>query len=514
MTEFSKIGLSQSLCDRLEEAGYLVPTPVQLQAIPPILQRQDVIAIAQTGTGKTAAFSLPIMDILAQTRSRARMSRCLILEPTRELASQVLDSFKNLGVNYNFSTALFIGGVDMAPQKKLIQSGVDIIIATPGRLLDLVMRGGLLLNSIDIFVIDEADRMMDMGFIPDIIKIINLLPASRQTLLFSATMPSEIKKLSQNFMKNPKDIIVSRPSTTAETIEQFLILSPKNDKTEYLEELIIQQKIDKCQANSDNSAIIFCNTKIFVNKLTTYLTKKNFSAVALHGDMEQSHRMKNLQKFKDGKCRILICSDVAARGIDIPAVSHVINFDVPHNAEDYVHRIGRTGRAGRKGKAFMLFDKDNLRDFDSLAAIEKLIQKEIDIYGRHQSQEEYKDSRPNIQERSYMPRPPKPKSPVRANLQRNQNAKPMVKPMAKPEPKSRLPKHIQEIHENDAENKIPLPPSIREFKQRKSANSKNSTNRHQPNNRDNPRDKGKILYHEDDLPDFLFRPVSRPRRHQ
>ncbi len=380
MDKFEFLGLSDILLNNLVNSGYETPTAIQQRAIPYILQRRDVVAIAQTGTGKTAAFCLPIMDIMAHTKARARLPRCLILEPTRELAIQVEENFKKLGVGYDYKISLFIGGVDISPQKRQIQSGIDIIIATPGRLLDLVERGGLLLNAIDILVIDEADRMMDMGFIPDIEKILNLLPKTRQSLLFSATMPPVIKKLTAKFMNNPMDIMVSRPATTAETIDQFLILYQRDDKLKKLEQLILAEEIDKSKNDSPNSAIIFCNKKISVDDLSRYLMAKKFAISPLHGDMEQSTRIKNLQRFKDGQARILICSDVAARGLDIPSVSHVINFDVPLNADDYVHRIGRTGRAGRSGRAFMFFDQSNKIQYDNLMGIEELIQKEIVVF--------------------------------------------------------------------------------------------------------------------------------------
>ena len=344
--DFAELGLSPETLRAVTDAGYLTPTPIQEQAIPVVLMGRDVLGVAQTGTGKTAAFTMPMIDILAGGRSKARMPRSLIIAPTRELAAQISDNFIKYGKYHPLSMALLIGGESMSDQEKSLDRGVDVLIATPGRLLDHYERGRILLNDVKLLVIDEADRMLDMGFIPDVERIVSLLPKIRQTLFFSATMDKEIKKLGDKFLMNPKEIAVTPAATSAATIEQGLVMVRTLDKREALRRIL--------RARNVHNAFIFCNRKKDVDILFKSLTSHGFNAVALHGDMPQSKRNETLAKFKAGEAELLVCSDVAARGLDISAVGHVINFDVPVNAEDYVHRIGRTGRAGLSGHAYTL----------------------------------------------------------------------------------------------------------------------------------------------------------------
>jgi superfamily II DNA/RNA helicase len=346
---FAELGLSPKVVAAVEAAGYTQPTPIQQNAIPFVLQRRDVLGIAQTGTGKTASFTLPMLTLLEQGRARARMPRTLILEPTRELAAQVEKSFDKYGVNHKLSVALLIGGLSFGDQDVKITRGVDVLIATPGRLLDHFERGKLLLNGVEILVIDEADRMLDMGFIPDIERICKLLPFTRQTLFFSATMPPEIQRLTEQFLSSPERVEVSKPASTASTIVQKVVGTPR----EAFEKRLVLRDLLRSEAELKN-AIVFCNRKRDVSILQRSLEKHGFKAVALHGDMDQRARMIALEQFSTGDADILVASDVAARGLDLPDVSHVFNFDVPIHAEDYVHRIGRTGRAGRTGVAYTL----------------------------------------------------------------------------------------------------------------------------------------------------------------
>ncbi|GLI93718.1 DEAD/DEAH box helicase [Methylocystis echinoides] len=357
---FDELGLSDKVRAAVQATGYTSPTPIQAQAIPPALQGRDILGIAQTGTGKTAAFVLPMLSRLEQGRARARVPRTLILEPTRELAAQVEESFAKYGVNHKLNVALLIGGVSFGDQEAKIMRGADVLIATPGRLLDFFDRGKLLLTGIEILVIDEADRMLDMGFIPDIERVCKLVPFTRQTLFFSATMPPEITRLTEAFLHNPVRIEVARAATTASTIRQALVASHGHaDKREMLRQLI---------RNAENlkNAIVFCNRKRDVAILHRSLLKHGFAAGALHGDMDQLARMASLEAFKTGDVSLLVCSDVAARGLDIPDVSHVFNFDVPTHSEDYVHRIGRTGRAGRSGVALTLVTEDDAKYVDQI----------------------------------------------------------------------------------------------------------------------------------------------------
>jgi superfamily II DNA/RNA helicase len=365
---FADLGLSPELLTAVTDAGYSEPTPIQAQAIPSVLMMRDLIGIAQTGTGKTAAFVLPMIDILAHGRSRARMPRSLILEPTRELAAQVAENFEKYGAGHKLSMALLIGGVSMGDQIKALEKGVDVLIATPGRLMDLFGRGNILLTGCSMLVIDEADRMLDMGFIPDIEEICTKLPKQRQTLLFSATMPPPIKKLADKFLDNPKTIEVSRPASTNLNIKQYLVPTATNafKKREALRRLLRQDEV--------RTAIIFANRKTTVRELNKSLKKHGFQSGEIHGDMEQPQRLAELDLFKSGKINILVASDVAARGLDIKGVSHVFNFDAPWHPDDYVHRIGRTGRAEREGDAFTILSADELINAE---AVERFINQKV-----------------------------------------------------------------------------------------------------------------------------------------
>lgn len=366
---FSNLGLNPKVLKAIKEAGYQTPTPIQEQAIPYVMQGRDVMGCAQTGTGKTASFTLPMIHVLAQGRARARMPRALILEPTRELAHQVAENFTLYGKYQKLSMALLIGGVSFDEQEKKINRGVDVLIATPGRLLDHFERGKLLLSGVGILVIDEADRMLDMGFIPDVDRIVKLLPPLRQTLFLSATIMPEIKQIAGRFLSNPKEVIVNAPASTAETVDQQLIVIEPKEKREALRQLLLHKSV--------TSALIFCNRKRDVDIVARSLSKHGFDAKGLHGDMQQSIRTKTLEDFRKGNISLLVASDVAARGLDISSLPFVLNFDVPSNSEDYVHRIGRTGRAGLKGTAITIATPE---DAKLVFAIEKLIGMSIKIY--------------------------------------------------------------------------------------------------------------------------------------
>ena len=375
MTKFSDLALSPKILKAVEAAGYETPTPIQEGAIPHALAGRDVLGIAQTGTGKTASFTLPMIHMLARGRARARMPRSLVLCPTRELAAQVAENFDTYAQNVKLTKALLIGGVSFKEQDQLIDRGVDVLIATPGRLLDHFERGKLLLTGIEIMVVDEADRMLDMGFIPDIERIFNLTPFTRQTLFFSATMAPEIERITNTFLSNPARIEVARQATASETIDQEVVrIKPSRrdrtakEKRDLLRSLILREG-EKC-----TNAIVFCNRKTDVDIVAKSLKKHGFDAAPIHGDLDQSQRTRTLDSFREGKLRFLVASDVAARGLDVPSVSHVFNYDVPSHSEDYVHRIGRTGRAGRDGKAIMICVP---ADEKLLDAIEKLIDKKI-----------------------------------------------------------------------------------------------------------------------------------------
>ena len=377
MAIFSDLKLNPKILNAIQDVGYKQPTPIQLQAIPAALEGRDVLGIAQTGTGKTASFTLPMIHLLARGRARARMPRSLVLCPTRELAAQVAENFELYSKNLKLTKALLIGGVSFKEQDQLIDKGVDVLIATPGRLLDHFERGKLLLTGVQIMVVDEADRMLDMGFIPDIERIFNLTPFTRQTLFFSATMATEIERLTNTFLSAPLRLEIARQASASENIKQSVILFKATrkdregtEKRKILRDLILKEGKD-CK-----NAIIFCNRKTDVDICAKSLKKYGFNAAPIHGDLDQKNRMNTLDDFRTGSLQFLVASDVAARGLDIPSVSHVYNFDVPINAEDYVHRIGRTGRAGRNGKALMI---STPRDEKNFKAIEKLIQLEIPV---------------------------------------------------------------------------------------------------------------------------------------
>ena len=407
---FADLGLSDQLLRAVEESGYADPTPIQRGAIPSVLMGRDLVGIAQTGTGKTASFVLPMIDILAEGRSRARMPRSLILEPTRELAAQVSENFEKYGKYHKLSMALLIGGVQMGDQVKALEKGVDVLIATPGRLMDLFQRGKILLTGCDLLVIDEADRMLDMGFIPDIEEICSKLPKSRQTLLFSATMPPPIQKLAAKFLNEPKRIEVARPATANINIEQRLVDVRGDKKREALRDILRHEEF--------KNAIVFSNRKSTVRELATSLKRSGFAVGQIHGDMDQSDRIAEFDRFKKDEINILVASDVAARGLDVKGVSHVINFDVPWQPDDYIHRIGRTGRAGMKGIAITLATRE---DSEAVSAIEKLIGHKISRVKSDEPAEsaapeppatEKREARPKRTERK--PREDRPEQPQRA----------------------------------------------------------------------------------------------------
>ena len=375
MTKFTDLNLNPKVLKAVVEAGYETPTPIQAGAIPPALDGRDVLGIAQTGTGKTASFVLPMITLLARGRARARMPRSLVLCPTRELAAQVAENFDTYTKYLKLTKALLIGGVSFKEQDTLIDKGVDVLIATPGRLLDHFERGKLILSDVKVMVVDEADRMLDMGFIPDIERIFGLTPFTRQTLFFSATMAPEIERITNTFLSNPERIEVARQATASETIEQGVVMfkGSRRDKEASEKRAVLRKLIDG-EGDACTNAIIFCNRKTDVDIVAKSLKKYGYDAAPIHGDLDQSQRTRTLDGFRNGELRFLVASDVAARGLDVPSVSHVFNFDVPSHAEDYVHRIGRTGRAGRAGKAMMICAPRDEKNFD---AIERLIQREI-----------------------------------------------------------------------------------------------------------------------------------------
>jgi len=387
LTTFADLGLSPELLQAVEAAGYTEPTPIQAEAIPAVLMMKDVLGIAQTGTGKTASFVLPMIDVLASGRRRALMPRSLILEPTRELAAQVAENFEKYGKNHDLTMALLIGGVQMGDQVKALNEGVDVLIATPGRLMDLFERGKIILNACELVVIDEADRMLDMGFIPDIEFICDKLPDQRQTLLFSATMPPPIEKLAKKFLDNPKRIEVTRAASTNENITAFKIPVKSREKRETLRWLLRNDLVE--------TAIIFCNRKTTVRELNKSLQRHGFASGEIHGDIDQNQRNAELQRFKNGEINILVASDVAARGLDIKGVSHVFNFDTPWHPDDYVHRIGRTGRAGAKGRAFTFVAPE---DAEAIENVEKLTGSEVPVFGKKDVRVELPKAKPEAKQ--------------------------------------------------------------------------------------------------------------------
>lgn len=375
MTKFSDLNLNPKVLKAITEAGYETPTPIQAGAIPSALEGRDVLGIAQTGTGKTASFTLPMLSLLARGRARARMPRSLVLCPTRELAAQVAENFDTYSKHLKLTKALLIGGVSFKEQEQIIDKGVDVLIATPGRLLDHFERGKLILSDVKVMVVDEADRMLDMGFIPDIERIFGLTPFTRQTLFFSATMAPEIERITNTFLSNPERVEVARQATASETIEQNVVMfkASRRDREGSEKRKVLRALID-AEGDKCTNAVIFCNRKTDVDICAKSLKKYGYDAAPIHGDLDQSQRTKTLDAFRNGELRLLVASDVAARGLDVPSVSHVFNFDVPGHAEDYVHRIGRTGRAGREGKAVTICSPRDEKQFD---AVEALIQKEI-----------------------------------------------------------------------------------------------------------------------------------------
>ena len=366
---FENLGLSPETLKAIADCGYEQPTPIQEASIPIVLMGRDLVGLAQTGTGKTASFTLPMIEILSGGRAKARMPRSLILTPTRELAAQVADNFDTYGKYQNLSKALLTGGVSTNDHIKILDRGADVLIATPGRLLDLFERGKILMTDIKVLVIDEADRMLDMGFIPDIEKIVSLLSPIRQTLLFSATMQPEIKKLTEKFLSNPKEVSVAPPASASANVEQFLVWTDRRNKRNTLLKVI--------QSEDVKNAFVFCNRKRDIGDLTKFLKSKGYSVGQMHGDMDQKTRTETLESFKNDEITLLVCSDVAARGLDVAGLSHVFNYDVPFNADDYVHRIGRTGRAGMDGRAWSLASKGDDEKF--VTAIEKLTKKDIPV---------------------------------------------------------------------------------------------------------------------------------------
>ena len=435
MTEFTKLGLSATTLQAVADTGYTEATPIQASAIPVALAGRDVLGIAQTGTGKTAAFTLPMIDRLGLGRARARMPRALVLAPTRELADQVAENFAKYAKGTKLSWALLIGGVSMGDQVALLNKGVDVLIATPGRLLDLFERGKILLTGVEMMVIDEADRMLDMGFIPDIERIFKLTPPRRQTLFFSATMPPEITRLTTQFLKDPTRIEASRPAMTADTITQYLVRIPTSDpkaKRTALRALIERSEV--------KNGIVFCNRKSEVDIVAKSLQTHGFDAAPIHGDLDQSLRMKTLADFRAGDLKILVASDVAARGLDIPDVSHVFNYDVSHHADDYVHRIGRTGRAGRKGEAFMIVTPSDDKSLDKVLKLIKMEPQELTLDGIDfaaiKDRPRSDDSRSGGRGRSRSDRPrPIPKSDNVASMEPIARAAPQAEEAAEEAPR-------------------------------------------------------------------------------
>jgi len=387
---FKELELGPDILKAIEECGYTEPTPIQEKTIPLILMTRDVMGLAQTGTGKTASFILPMIEILYGGRAKARMPRSLILTPTRELAAQIAENFDTYGKYHKLTKALLVGGVSVNDQMRILDKGADVLIATPGRLLDLFDRGSILLNDIKVLVIDEADRMLDMGFIPDIEKIVSLVPGMRQTLMFSATMPSEIKSLAEKFLSNPKTISVIPETSVAETVVQHLVWVSEKGKRYALGKILQNEDV--------KNAFVFCNRKRDISGVASWLKNKGYSVAPMHGDLQQSVRTQTLQEFKDGNITLLVCSDVAARGLDVEGMSHVINYDVPMHAEDYIHRIGRTGRAGLQGQAWTIA-VDNRDDKKFIAAIEALIKKPLPVEsvgGNSDKGDNKKSTRSNI----------------------------------------------------------------------------------------------------------------------
>jgi len=442
MTKFSDLNLNPKVLKAVEEAGYETPTPIQAGAIPPALEGRDVLGIAQTGTGKTAGFTLPMLSLLARGRARARMPRSLVLCPTRELAAQVAENFDTYSKHLKLTRALLIGGVSFKEQDAIIDKGVDVLIATPGRLLDHFERGKLILSDVKIMVVDEADRMLDMGFIPDIERIFGLTPFTRQTLFFSATMAPEIERITNTFLQNPARVEVARQATASETIEQAVAMfkPSRRDRADSEKRKLLRALIDG-EGDKFRNAIIFCNRKTDVDIVAKSLKKYGYDAAPIHGDLDQSQRTRTLDSFRAGELKLLVASDVAARGLDIPAVSHIFNFDVPGHAEDYVHRIGRTGRAGRAGKAITICGP---RDDKALDAVEKLLQRDIPRIDSPLADQGSEESAPAPAEKADKPAKPRargrkktdaPKKPDSPKTDPEAAQEPLAKAEARPQDK-------------------------------------------------------------------------------
>jgi superfamily II DNA/RNA helicase len=506
MTKFSDLALDPRVLKAVQEAGYETPTPIQAQAIPHALEGKDVLGIAQTGTGKTASFTLPMITLLGKGRARARMPRSLVLAPTRELAAQVAENFDIYAKHTKLTKALLIGGVSFGEQDKLIDRGVDVLIATPGRLLDHFERGKLLLTGVQIMVVDEADRMLDMGFIPDIERIFSLTPFTRQTFFYSATMAPEIERITNTFLTGAVKIEVARQASTSETIEQKLFdLKPSRKDRSFAEKRATLRALIRAEGESCTNAIIFCNRKMDVDVVAKSLKQHGFNASPIHGDLDQSVRTRTLDGFRDGTVHLLVASDVAARGLDIPAVSHVFNFDVPSHPEDYVHRIGRTGRAGRKGKAFTIATP---ADEKYLSAIESLVKQPIprgempEIEVREGGRPDREERKPSTRSRSRRSdRGPKPaQTEVETVVVADVVEAPIV---VTPEPIRAEPQ--AEVHNERAQ---PSPRAPREDRNR---DDRNRDDRNRGRGRDQRRDDNNVVVGMGDhMPDFLTRSFARP----
>ena len=374
MTDFQSLGLSETLLRAVKSEGYTTPTPVQEQSIPPLLEGRDVLGVAQTGTGKTAAFALPVLQIMSRKQPQGkRFIRALILSPTRELAAQIDERFAAYSEHMDVRHRVIFGGVNQNPQVRALQKGLDILVATPGRLLDLIGQGHIDLGRVEFFVLDEADRMLDMGFIRDIEKVIKLLPKKRQNLLFSATMPKSIAKLAGSFLNNAVMVDVSPKELTVDRIQQKIMFLRKADKRRLLVQLIKDERVQR--------GIVFTRTKHGANRLVKQLDQSNISAAAIHGNKSQGARTKALAGFKDGTIPILVATDIASRGIDVDGITHVFNYDLPNEPESYVHRIGRTARAGKSGIAYAFCDDS---ESGYLVGIQELIGKEIPVDSSHE----------------------------------------------------------------------------------------------------------------------------------
>jgi len=504
---FDSLGLSADLQKAVAAAGYTVPTPIQAEGIPYVMKRRDIIGIAQTGTGKTASFTLPMIELLSRGRAKARMPRSLILEPTRELAAQVGESFEKYGKYNKLSMALLIGGVSFDDQDKKLDRGVDVLIATPGRLLDHFERGRLMLSQVQILVIDEADRMLDMGFIPDVERICKLIPFTRQTLFYSATMPSEIRKLTDQFLQNPVRVEVARPATTAENVKQIIIDVPTNDwaKREALRRLVRE-------AGEITNAIVFCNRKRDVDIVAKSLSKHGFNAAPLHGDLDQSVRTRTLDGFRSGEVTLLVASDVAARGLDIPATSHIFNYDVPYHPDDYVHRIGRTGRAGRGGTALMLATSRDAKYVEAIERLTKITLERRTLDGLAEASEarpprddrhgrdKHDRDRQRGRGREHRERPVKPHGQVAAM----EPVKPNGEPQAQQQPRQHQPQKQHQQHRQQAQRPPkPQQPKPQQQPRQQPQQQQPREPQHQPREPKQP--------DVNQLPAFLLRPVILPK---